>query len=372
MAKATYTDQELAPYLSSLSDADKQLSQEGQRYIAQQKYDWANGDAAQKAQANRNAEERRWSEGGYYAGKSGDQYITPNSVYMSSADRNFMNADERNQVANWKAQEKAGYLSTGEANKLAEAVRKNYNYSGGKYGDEYLPFKLADGQDTFSYQGLPESVSRYDQMIQDLSSRLLNQGGFSYDPNSDPLYKLYAQQYTAGGQSAMQNTLAQIAARTGGLASSYAGTAAQNAYNGYMTQLANKIPELYQMAYGMYRDRQADMRDNMAMLQSLSNSGYDRYANERNFAYQNYTGNRDYNHQINRDMNDDYRYEADRADAQLDRDMARRELAADVLMNIASGGAGAAADGVDFQTYLAQGLANMGTPELMQLLGLNV
>lgn len=350
MAKATYTDQELAPYLSSLSDADKQLSQEGQRYIAQQKYDWANGDAAQKAQANRNAEERRWSEGGYYAGKSGDQYITPDSVYMSSADRNFMNSDERNQVANWKAQEKAGYLSTGEANKLAEAVRKNYGYSGGKYGDEYLPFKLADGQDAFSYQGMPESVSRYQQMIQQMSDSLLNQKPFSYDPYSDPLYKLYAQQYTSGGQSAMQNTLAQIAARTGGLASSYAGTAAQNAYNGYMSQLANKIPELYQMAYGMYRDRQNDMRENLAMLQGLSDSDYNRYANERNFAYQNYTGNRDYNYQVGRDKTEDTR-----ADYQFETQMNQQalETAIDALLNGTNVFGGLAADGVDPNTYYA-------------------
>ena len=144
----------------------------------------------------------------------------------------------------------------------------------------------------------------------------------------------------------MQNTLAQIAARTGGLASSYAGPAAQNAYNGYMTQLANKIPELYQMAYGMYRDRQSDMRDNLAMLQSLSDADYNRYANERDFAYQNYLGNRDYNYQYNRDKNADYQFETQMNQQAL-------ETAIDALLNGTNVFGGLAADGVDPNTYYA-------------------
>ena len=42
--------------------------------------------------------------------------------------------------------------------------------------------------------------------------------------------------------------LGQVAARTGGLASSYAGSAAQQTYDGYMSALADKVPELRQLA----------------------------------------------------------------------------------------------------------------------------
>jgi hypothetical protein len=187
-------------------------------------------------------------------------------------------------------------------------------------------------------------------MIQQMSDQLLNQEPFSYDPYSDPLYKLYAQQYTSGGQSAMQNTLAQIAARTGGLASSYAGTAAQQAYNGYMSQLANKIPELYQLAYGMYRDRVNDQRENIGLLQGLSDSDYNRYANERNFAYQNYLSNRDYNYQVGRDKVED-----SRADYQFETEMNQKalETAIDAMINGTNVFGGLAADGVDPNTYYA-------------------
>jgi hypothetical protein len=354
MAKANYTDADLKPYLDSLSDADRKLSTEGQRYIAQQKYDWnaanAAGNKSAMDQANRNAEQYRWNNGGYYAGKSGDQYITGDDVYVSSADKKYMNNDQMDYSKMIKAQEKAGYISQQEGNKLVEEMRGQYGYSGGPDGSKYIKLKNADGSDQFSYEGLPESVSRYQQLIQQMSDNLLNQKPFSYDPASDPLYQLYAQQYTAGGQSAMQNTLAQIAARTGGLASSYAGTAAQNSYNGYMAQLANKIPELYQMAYGMYRDRQNDMRDNLAMLQGLSDSDYNRYSNERNFAYQNYLGNRDYNYQVGRDKTEDTR-----ADYEFETQMNQQalETAIDALLNGTNVFGGLAADGVDPNTYYA-------------------
>lgn len=359
-------------YKQGLTGADRGLSDDAQTALAQQKYNWATanakGDTAGMDAAHRNAEKIRWDNGGYYAGRSGTDHFTADDVYMSAADQNYLSADEQKSSAQIKAAIKAGLIPTEQGNALLEAVRERYGYSGGQYGDQFNRLKNADGSDQFSYEGLPDSVSQYQQQIQQLADQLLNQEPFSYDPYSDPLYNLYAQQYTSGGQSAMQNTLAQIAARTGGLASSYAGTAAQQAYNGYMSQLANKIPELYQLAYGMYRDRVNDQRENIGLLQGLSDSDYNRYANERNFAYQNYLSNRDYNYQVGRDRNDDYRFEAERADAQLDRDLKQRELAADILLNIASGGAGAAADGVDYQTFLSQGELNL--PVIMQLLGL--
>lgn len=341
-------------YLGSLSEADKGLDQDSQNYIAQQKYAWdqANkkGDQAGMRQANINAQNRRYNSGGYYASNDGTGKITRDSVYVSNADQNHFSPEQMDDLYRNKMKVQAGLMSTEDANAMAEADRELYGYSGGKYGDKYIRLKNADGSNQFAYEGLPDSVNQYQQMIQQMSDNLLNQKPFSYDPASDPLYQLYAQQYTAGGQSAMQNTLAQIAARTGGLASSYAGTAAQNSYNGYMAQLANKIPELYQMAYGMYRDRQNDMRDNLAMLQGLSDSDYNRYSNERNFAYQNYLGNRDYNYQVGRDKTEDTR-----ADYQFETQMNQQalETAIDALLNGTNVFGGLAADGVDPNTYYA-------------------
>ncbi len=58
-------------------------------------------------------------------------------------------------------------------------------------------------------------------------------------------YKELEKSYTEAGQKAMQNTLAQVSSRTGGLASSYAGGAAQGAYNEYMQGLDEAARQQY-------------------------------------------------------------------------------------------------------------------------------
>jgi hypothetical protein len=58
-------------------------------------------------------------------------------------------------------------------------------------------------------------------------------------------YKALSQRYQQNGQMAMKDTLGQMAARTGGMASSYANTASQQAYNGYMEKLEDAARSLY-------------------------------------------------------------------------------------------------------------------------------
>lgn len=168
----------------------------------------------------------------------------------------------------------------------------------------------------FAYDGeRPVYDSRYDPQIQDLARQILNREAFSYDYNKDPLYAQYAEAYTRNGNNAMQDTLAQVSARTGGLASSYAGTAAQNTYNSYMQALNDKIPELQQIAYNMYRDTGNDMRSNMSMLQGLENMDYGRYQDalgqyniDRNLAYNQWANQLD---QFNADRNFAYQQNQD-------------------------------------------------------------
>lgn len=86
----------------------------------------------------------------------------------------------------------------------------------------------------------------------------------------------------------MQDTLAQVSARTGGLASSYAESAAQQTYNNYMAQLADKVPELYQLAYSMYMDDLTQDRNDLSMLMGLDDTAYGRWSDDRNFGYNAY------------------------------------------------------------------------------------
>lgn len=91
-------------------------------------------------------------------------------------------------------------------------------------------------------------------------------------------YKELEGSYVDAGQRAMQDTLAQVSARTGGIASSYAGGAAQGAYNEYMKQLD-------EAAYNRYLAERGEMVDLMQMQINADNIEYgktlDRIAAER-------------------------------------------------------------------------------------------
>ena len=61
--------------------------------------------------------------------------------------------------------------------------------------------------------------------------KVLNRSPFTYDMNEDMLYQQYKDSYTRQGKLAMQDTMGQAAALTGGYGNSYATTAGQQTYN---------------------------------------------------------------------------------------------------------------------------------------------
>ena len=144
----------------------------------------------------------------------------------------------------------------------------------------------------FEYGASPDYYDAYSQNIDKMLNEILNRDKFSYNAEEDPLYQQYREQYNREGARAMEDTLGQVSARTGGLASSYATTAAQQANQYYSQQLADKIPELYQLAYQMYLD-DIDMKvQDLGLLRDASDSTYNRYRDtldnwykDRDFAY---------------------------------------------------------------------------------------
>ena len=141
-------------------------------------------------------------------------------------------------------------------------------------------------------QGRPEDYQgKYDPQIDALLNEILNRDDFSYDAMSDPLYQQYADMYRREGDRAMRDTLAEAAASAGGM-NTYAITAAQQANSYYNSQLNDKIPELYQLAYQMYlQDKESKVQD-LGILQNMDATQYSRYRdtindfyNDKNFAY---------------------------------------------------------------------------------------
>ena len=91
-------------------------------------------------------------------------------------------------------------------------------------------------------------ASSFEEELQRLYEELAARPNFSYDPKEDAAYHSYAALYEQAGKQAMTDTLGKAAALTGGYNSSYAQTAAQQAYHGYLQQLSQLMPQLEENA----------------------------------------------------------------------------------------------------------------------------
>lgn len=108
---------------------------------------------------------------------------------------------------------------------------------------------------------------------------VLGIGSFQYDPQTDPVYQSYKRQYSSGATRSMNDTLGAASARTGGMASSYATQAAQQAYDTQMNSLSDKIPELYDSAYNRWLTEYNLQRE-------AEQEAYDRQMEQEQLAYE--------------------------------------------------------------------------------------
>lgn len=123
-------------------------------------------------------------------------------------------------------------------------------------------------------------VSPYEDQIKDILDKILNREDFSYDLNGDALYQQYKDQYANMGNMAMMDTMGQAAAMTGGYGNSFAQTSGQQAYQGYLQQLNNRIPELYQLALDKYNADGRELQDIYSLYMGLDEQAYGRYRDE--------------------------------------------------------------------------------------------
>ena len=120
-------------------------------------------------------------------------------------------------------------------------------------------------------------VSPYAGMSEDLMNQYLNREKFSYDLNGDALYQQYKDQYINQGKMAMMDTMGQAQAATGGYGNSYAQSVGQQAYQGYLQQLNDRVPELYQLALDKYNQEGQELYNQYGLFADRENTDYGRY-----------------------------------------------------------------------------------------------
>ena len=128
----------------------------------------------------------------------------------------------------------------------------------------------------------PGYTDKWGDQISSIIEQITSRDKFTYDVNSDALYQQYKDQYTALGKLAMQDTMGQAAAMTGGYGSSYASTAGNQAYQSYLSQLNAVVPELYGMARDQYNQEGQDLYNQYGLLVDQENQDYSRYMDSYN------------------------------------------------------------------------------------------
>lgn len=208
---------------------------------------------------------------------------------------NYTAAAKYEQARNAKIQGEA--LNYAQTNKYSSYLPKEYNGVEYDSGTDYMKkiyqaFGKGDYTAASQYErqrnakidgeGLPNAKTnytytpQYDTQINELFNKLLNRESFSYDTETDPLYKLYREQYINQGRLAMQDTMGQAAALTGGYGSSYSQAVGQQQYDAYLQKLNGVVPELYQLAYSRYQDEGDKLKDQYNMYMAKDAQDYDR------------------------------------------------------------------------------------------------
>lgn len=123
----------------------------------------------------------------------------------------------------------------------------------------------------------PEYAGRYDQALSQALDALMQQPSFRYRLDGDALYKRYRDSAVKNGRLAMEDTLGQGAALTGGYGNSYAQSAGQQAYARQLDALADRIPELYTLAMEQYRLQSQGLKDKYNLLLGADSRDYGRY-----------------------------------------------------------------------------------------------
>ncbi|MBE5928503.1 MAG: hypothetical protein E7267_03905 [Lachnospiraceae bacterium] len=132
--------------------------------------------------------------------------------------------------------------------------------------------------------------SHYQPALEKTLNDILNRKSFNYDFNADALYQNYKDSYEQQGREAAQNAAAAASALTGGYGNSYATSAANQANEAYMTELNNKIPELYQLALDRYNMETQNLYDRYGAIGEQEDRAYGQWSDERD----NLVADRDY------------------------------------------------------------------------------
>ena len=119
----------------------------------------------------------------------------------------------------------------------------------------------------------------WSDQVEAMIKQIQNREDFEYDVTQDTLFQQALSSAMQSGKTAMQDTIGQASALTGGYGSTYATSAGNQAYNAYIQDAYADLPQYYQMALEAYQMEGEDMYNQLAMLNDADAKEYERLYN---------------------------------------------------------------------------------------------
>lgn len=135
-------------------------------------------------------------------------------------------------------------------------------------------------------QKIQSGKTSYSDQVKGMMDQIMNREKFSYDVDSDPLFQQALASSMNSGKQAMQDTIGQASALTGGYGSTYATTAGNQAYNAFIEDAYDNLPQYYQMAMEAYQMEGDDMYRQLGMLNDADDKEYNRNVTAYDATYQ--------------------------------------------------------------------------------------
>lgn len=166
-------------------------------------------------------------------------------------------------------------------NQKAESVRrKNGGYTAGGDGSGFMkddhyfthddPYADRMNAALDKLLGYQEFTNPYQDQIHQTLDKMTSRDPFSYDAEKDPMFQQYRKTHLREGQRANEDTMGNYATMTGGMPSTAAVNAASQAQDYYNAKMADKVPELYTLAYQMYADESDNLANQLSAMRGLS------------------------------------------------------------------------------------------------------
>lgn len=190
----------------------------------------------------------------------------------------------------YRAAEKATEPYLTNVNNLAN---KTNIVSGSTYNKLNSNFAASDayykamGYTNGLLQKINSGKTSYSDDVEAMMNKIMNREEFVYDVDSDTLFQQALASAMNSGKTAMQDTIGQASALTGGYGSTYATSAGNQAYNAFIEDAYNNLPEYYQMALNAYQMEGEEMYKQLGMFSDADAREYGRMvdAYNANFAY---------------------------------------------------------------------------------------